>query len=289
VKLTYSPCPQKLLRQPHGSWDVIAVNDHSWSLPVSEIRRNYVHPALEEFAEVTERMAEQSRKAKPLLAMYMTWAYLSGVLWSTPSSGKSGCWTKGDPVAMTYLSPGNWHEKVKNFACQGYAVAQGAATAFSHGANVLVPAGLAWQAARGSPAIDQSCKQEVDEEYDMKPPLNLPLPPSQLEFARWSGGEQEGSLLYRDLGPNYTSQYSYSPDIHVDNHPSALGMYLNALVFYATLFESSPIGAGVPNGQVIDGMTLPTVDPEDAEALQQIAYDTVMGNLDVWWGRQVRE
>lgn len=62
-------------------------------------------------------------------------------------------------------------------------------------------------------------------------------------------------------------------------------MYLNALVFYATLFESSPIGAGVPSGQIVDGMTLPTISQEDAEALQHIAHDTVLGNLDAWWNR----
>lgn len=283
---TYSPCPQKLMRQPHGSWDVIAVNEHSWALPFSQIRRKYTHPAIEELAQVTALMATESRQHKPLLALYMTWGYLNGVLPTTPPPGKAGCWVKGDPVDLTYLSPGRWHEKVKNFACQGYAVAQGAASGLALGVDVLVPAGLAWQAARGSPAIDPSCKQEVDEEYDNQPPLNLslPLPPSQEQYVRWKG-EQEGSLLYRDLGPNYTSVYSHSENIHVDHHASALGMYLNALVFYATLFEQSPIGAAVPNGQVIDNMTLPTISAEDAEALQHIAHDTVMGNFDVWWNR----
>lgn len=284
TKPTYSPCPQKLLRQPHGAWDVIAVNDHSWSLPVSEIRRKYVHPAIQELAEVAELMAVESRQHKPLLAFYMTWAYLNGWLRTTPPSGKAGCWVKGDPVDLTYLSPGRWHEKVKDFACQGYAIAQGAASTFGKGLDVLVPAGLAWQAARGSPAVDRSCKAEVDAEYDMQPPLKLPLPASKKRFARWQD-ERRGSLLYLDKGPDYVSKYSTSPDIHVDNHASALGMYLNALVFYATLFESSPIGAGVPNGQVVDGMTLPTISQEDADALQQLAHDTVMGNLDVWWNR----
>jgi len=285
---TYHPCPQTLLRQPHGSWDVIAVNEHSWGLPVSEIRRKYTHPALQELAQVKELMASQARQAKPLVAMYMTWAYLNGVLDTIPPEGKPGCWTKGDPVDLTLISPGRWHEKVKNFACQGYAIAQGAATALWHGADVLVPAGLAWQAARGTPEIDASCKKEIDEEYNMKLPLNLtlPLPASNTKFARWSG-EQLGSQMYRYMGPDYISKFTLSPDIHVDHHASELGMYLNALVFYATLFESSPIGAGVPAGQVIDNMTLPTISPEDAIALQHIAHDTVMGNLDVWWNRTI--
>merc|ERR1740121_424202 len=216
----------------------------------------------------------------------MTWAYLNGILNKKPSVGKAGCWPRGGPTELTYLSPGRWREKVKNFACQGYAIAQGAASTLGKGADVVVPAGLAWQAARGSPAIDESCKQEVDEEYDVLPlELDLPLPPSNEEHARWSANETVAAGLYRDKGPSYTSGFRRNPDIHVDHHASELGMYLNALVFYATLFESSPIGAAVPSGQVVDGMVLPTISEEDAVALQHLAHDTVMGNLDTWWNR----
>lgn len=60
--------------------------------------------------------------------------------------------------------------------------------------------------------------------------------------------------------------------------------YLNALTFFSTLFKTSPIGAAFPEGQEVDGMTLPTIsDPQDVAALQQIAHDTVMPNMDTWW------
>ena len=61
-------------------------------------------------------------------------------------------------------------------------------------------------------------------------------------------------------------------------------MYLNALTFFSTLFKTSPLGADYPNGQVVDGMTLPTIsDPDDVAALQQLAHDTVMPYMTTWW------
>jgi len=38
---------------------------------------------------------------------------------------------------------------------------------------------------------------------------------------------------------------------HVDHHPSAAAMYLDACVVFATLFGVSPVGAALPNGQFV--------------------------------------
>ena len=38
---------------------------------------------------------------------------------------------------------------------------------------------------------------------------------------------------------------------HVDHHPSAAAMYLDACVVFATLFGMSPVGAALPNGQFV--------------------------------------
>lgn len=61
----------------------------------------------------------------------------------------------------------------------------------------------------------------------------------------------------------------YSPD---NSHPSIAGTYLAACTFYATIFETSPVGitynAGLPAAQ--------------ASFLQQIAYQTVFDSLSVW-------
>jgi len=56
------------------------------------------------------------------------------------------------------------------------------------------------------------------------------------------------------------------------SHPSNWGTYLNACVFYATIFRKSPVG--IPYYSSI-GQT-------DAEALQQLAEDMVIDSLENW-------
>ena len=104
--------------------------------------------------------------------------------------------------------------------------------------------------------------------------------------ARWASPEA-ALALYRDLGPDYVSPYC-DDGCHVDHHPSILGMYLNALVFYATLFKRSPIGAAWPDGKIeVDGMVLPAISSAaDARAMQRIAHDVVLPHMDVWWNQQ---
>ena len=144
---------------------------------------------------------------------------------------------------------------------------------------------LAWLAARGVQSIPHQCRQPIDAEYvDGAGPLgslDLPLIASLGSDVRW---EYQGSAqrLFRDKGPGYASNVC-GEGCHVDGHASALGMYLNALVFYSTLFRATPVGAALPDGtQVVDGMRMPHVDPQEAKAMQRIAADVVLPHLSVW-------
>ena len=118
------------------------------------------------------------------------------------------------------------------------------------GAHALIPAGLAWQAARGWQPIGARCREVVDAGFDgddilggggggdggggggdsppagaagtsssstspsLPPiPLSPPLTATAAAAARWSGGEAEGVPLYRDKGPGFTSKYCSSADV----------------------------------------------------------------------------
>jgi len=61
----------------------------------------------------------------------------------------------------------------------------------------------------------------------------------------------------------------YSTD---GSHPSPEGTYLAACTFYATLYRSSPVGAGYTAG----------LDPATAATLQDIAASTVLDSLGTW-------
>ncbi len=59
----------------------------------------------------------------------------------------------------------------------------------------------------------------------------------------------------------------------IDNsHPSLAGTYLAACTFYATIFETSPVGLSYTAG----------LNATQAAFLQQIAYQTVFDSLSVW-------
>jgi PKD repeat protein len=61
----------------------------------------------------------------------------------------------------------------------------------------------------------------------------------------------------------------YSSD---NSHPSVAGTYLAACTFYATIFETSPVGLSYTGG----------LNTAQAAFLQQIAYQTVFDSLSVW-------
>jgi len=288
LKEQYHPCPQLLTRQPYGPWDVISLQDMSALPSVKEARKTMLQPAVEEFSAVLRRQGQRTG-VKPVVASYMTWAYYNGSMAQCPGGTKAGCFPLGSLNQMTGNCSNEYHNKVRQVPCQGYALARGTAETLEHGADVLVPAGLAWQVARGSPAIPRACKGSIDNEYQAAgalESLHLPLYPRERSDARWASPEA-ALALYRNLGPDYVSPYC-DDGCHVDHHPSILGMYLNALVFYATLFKRSPIGAAWPDGKIeVDGMVLPAISSAaDARAMQRIAHDVVLPHMDVWWNQQ---
>jgi hypothetical protein len=57
------------------------------------------------------------------------------------------------------------------------------------------------------------------------------------------------------------------------SHPSAWGTYLNACVFYATIFRKSPVGIPFYSN----------IGQQDAEDLQQLAEDIVLDSLSNWY------
>jgi PKD repeat protein len=57
-----------------------------------------------------------------------------------------------------------------------------------------------------------------------------------------------------------------------NSHPSPAGTYLAACTFYATIFETSPIGITYTGG----------LTNNQAAFLQQIAYQTVFDSLSIW-------
>jgi PKD repeat protein len=61
----------------------------------------------------------------------------------------------------------------------------------------------------------------------------------------------------------------YTPD---NSHPSVAGTYLAACTFYATIFETSPVGLSYTAG----------LNVTQAAFLQQIAFQTVFDSLSVW-------
>lgn len=57
------------------------------------------------------------------------------------------------------------------------------------------------------------------------------------------------------------------------SHPSIHGSYLTACVFYASMFEKSPVGAAFPG----------SITAQDAAYLQDVARYTVLDSLDNWF------
>ena len=123
------------------------------------------------------------------------------------------------------------------------------------------------QVARGVESIPAGCKTSIDAEYSTPSPftanLSLPLrvdglPSSLREFE-----------LYRKLGGGGW-----------DKHPNMAGQYLNALVFFATLFGESPVGAA---GPLHTGKAPPLPLPaEIKEALQRVAHSVVLDHAEAW-------
>mmetsp|Transcript_159720 Transcript_159720/g.512465 ORF Transcript_159720/g.512465 Transcript_159720/m.512465 type:complete len:367 (-) Transcript_159720:70-1170(-) len=285
---TSAPGMWSFSRQDFGAWDVVVLQDHSQLPTIPDALKSYFLSASREYSRVLKQdgRRQKFRFKEPIVASYMTWGYYDGVFDQCPgNSGNPVCYPLGELSGFVPNCTKNrsWFESVDTHPCQSYSLARGYAESLTNGATVLVPAGLAWEAARGSEPLAKACRANIDSAYGgpgKLAGLELPLRVRNQSYARFKGAEAH--RLYRDLGLFYQSPYC-NDGCHHDHHASARGMYLNALVFYATLFKSSPIGAAFPQGQTVDGMVLPTIDAADAKALQHIAHDVVMPHLDVWW------
>ncbi|MFN5357152.1 MAG: PKD domain-containing protein [Bacteroidota bacterium] len=103
----------------------------------------------------------------------------------------------------------------------------------------------------------------------------------------YSGMQEQLRLSYLNMGNDNNAlvapcgiawQQSVSIDSTINlwvsdnSHPSLEGTYLNACVFYATLFRRSPIGAAFTAGLSVSV----------SSHLQQVAHQTVFDSLSVW-------
>jgi len=205
-------------------WDFIVLQDHSTVPLVKGARWEYLYPAVDDFV---------ARKKQAKLVLYMTWAPAWGSPENCPLSTNAPCFPKG-PLSSMIAPPcatnRSWADKMSSFGCATYALARGYLSASTRpGVDLVVPAGLAWQVARGDVEIPPQCKAAIDAEYPDKPPLDLPLP--------------AGMLREEVLKPERLYIYSGNKP---DKHPSKVGQYLNALTFYTTLFGEVPYGAAPP-------------------------------------------
>jgi hypothetical protein len=103
--------------------------------------------------------------------------------------------------------------------------------------------------------------------------MNARLRESYLEMGEDNGATVApcGAAWYQMSVQNNTFWNGlYSGD---GSHPSNWGTYLNACVFYATIFRQSPVG--IPYYS--------SIGQQDAEDLQQLAEDIVLDSLSNWY------
>jgi len=211
----------RLLEQ---DWDFIVLQDHS-SVPIVQAARDrYLYPAVDDFV---------ARKKQAKLVLYMTWAPAWGSPENCPMSSNLPCFPLGSLSSMIQppcATNRSFADKLNSFGCASYALARGYLGASTRpGVDLVVPAGLSWQVARGLRDIPAQCKAAIDAEYPEKLGLHLPPPEEMLHGKVW-----DPERLYIYSGDN------------ADKHPSKVGQYLNALTFYTTLFGEVPYGAAAP-------------------------------------------
>lgn len=268
------------------------MQDQSALPEVKKARDVYFYPAVDEYVAAAKLLGGPHKKP-PLIASYMSWAYFNSSNGNPcPSWSKPGCFPLGTLNDLAECGKNRkWLATAYSYECQAYSLARAYASLLNHGADVFIPAGIANIASRGAQEIPADCKALIDSEYDEPFPfadLDLPLKSNPAD-ARWIG--KGGHKLFRDLGhvvKNRAGENGYCNDgaengcTH-DMHASAISMYLNALVFFTTLFKKSPMGAAWPNGQTVDGMLMPVVDADDAKAMQRIVRDTILPHISRWW------
>jgi len=120
---------------------------------------------------------------------------------------------------------------------------------------MIAPCGAAWQVVRMSQSIPQSCQTLIDQQYSSPPLIKLPIT----------------DVLHKDTSD---VMLYLQTENGTDKHPSPAGQYLNALVFYSLLFNSSAMGADIPPDL--------NISQSDAVSLQTIATGVVLQHRGVW-------
>ena len=244
-------------------WDYIVLQSYSILPSIKAARETYLSPAVQSFV---------SRKKRAKIVMYLTWGYHDGNTEPCPT-GSGRCFPLGSNANLTHPScevSGDYRTKVDSFECMGYAVARGYMDQLKPGgADIVAPCGIAWQVVRAAKPTPPNCKASIDAEYTGASPFsrdnNLSLP-LRVDALPASLASME---LYRKLSNG-----------NWDKHPNIAGQYLNALVFYATLFGSSPVGAAQP---LQSGKAPPLpLQPAIIDALQRVAESVVLDHRSHW-------
>lgn len=246
-------------------WDFIVLQTYSLLPTIQKSREVYLEPAIAAF---------DSKRKKAKLILYLTWGYRSGNTISCPTSGSEKCFPLGSNAQLT-RPPCNtsrtYSNKVNSFECMGYAVARGYMDQlWKPSIDAVVPAGIAWQTMRGALHTPMSCKNAIDEEYISKSPFsntsNLSLP-----------------LRVDGLPPNLAKLELFRKleNGDWDKHPNIAGQYLNALVFYTTIFRESPVGAAGP----LKTGTAPRLPLEKdiLNGMQRVAESVVLDHAEHWY------
>jgi len=234
-------------------WDFIVLQDYSMMGTVQNARGVYFVPAVKSFI---------SYKKKAKIVMYSTWGYVNG-------SDGAACPETDVPLAFplgtldtltqpSCLAPVNspeWAASTVGFDCMSYSVSRAYLSAVDLGADMVAPCGEAWQVVRMSKSIPGSCQTIIDKQYSSPPTIKLPITDVVHK-------DTSGIMLYLQT------------ENGTDKHPSSAGQYLNALVFYALLFNSSVVGAAIPTDLNISQV--------DASSLQTIATGVVLQHRGAW-------
>jgi hypothetical protein len=261
-------------------WDFIVLQTFSALPTVVKARAEYLRPAV-------EAIVAQKKSAK--VVMYMPHAAHDRPQTRCPATpaqptgnNSVNCFPLGtledltNPPCST-AAKGGWRAKVKDFDCMTYSLARGCLSTMSFGADMVAPCGLAWESVRSSGDMpwgpSRDCVEQIDLEYGSQhpSPLNnaaeLPLlEPSTPDLTHLVLSNRTGS-------GNHTG--------YID---TAVGEYLDALVLFATLFGTSPLGSAQPLSDWRKPNTsLPSpLDAKNASDLQALAGSVVLSHYKVW-------
>ncbi len=253
-------------------WDFIVVQTFSVLPTVVKARAQYLRPAVEAIAALKKR-------AK--VVMYMPHAAHDGAQTRYPvtpaqSTGNKSlnCFPLG---TLENLTAAGWHAKVKHFDCMTYSLARGCLSTRSFGADMVAPCGLAWESVRSSGDMpwgpSRDCVEQIDLEYGSQHPSPL-NGAAELPLLESSTPDLTHLVLSNLTGTKNHTVYTNT----------AVGDYLDALVLFATLFGTSPLGSAQPLSDWQNpNASLPSpLSAKNASDLQALAESIVLSHYQVW-------